>query len=126
MKVMLTRRRVFLGLVALVVAAFVAKELWDRVANPPARLRTLVPAFATARADFTDLADQAFAAGKAKDWKTAVRALGSIIDQGGYSEDQKRELLFALTEVRRKVAEVAPPDTTLLYRIDELTLAVAD
>jgi hypothetical protein len=126
MKVRLTGRRVFMGLVSLVLAATLVKVGWDRFKDPPANLKRLIPSFATARVEFKELAARAFTAGKAKDWASAVRALGTIIDQGGYSEDQKRELLFALTEVRRKAGSVAAPDASLLYRIDELTLAVTD
>ena len=109
---------------AIPVAVGLAWWMYGCVANPPADLNRLTLAFADARVEPKELAAQAYTAGKAEDWLSAVRALGTIIDQSGCSEDQNQALLFTLTEIRRKAAQVSPPDASLLYRIDELTLAV--
>jgi hypothetical protein len=126
MSLRVTKRRALKALVVVLLTAVAVEIGWDWVKDPPANLKRLAPAFATARAEFKDRATQAAAAGKKRDWASAVRALGTIIEQGGYSDTQEQELLFALTEIRRKASRVSPPDTALLYRIDELTLAVTD
>jgi len=122
----LTKKRVLIGLTSAAIAAVAGYLIWEGIAHPPTDLTKLLPAFTTASAEIRDQAAKAVSAGKAKDYATAVEALGAIVNTGTLSEDQKQALIFTLTEIRRKVTEASRPDTDLLDRIDELTLALID
>ncbi len=122
MGVLLTKRRALIGLVVAVVTLVAAWLFWEGIAHPPADLRKLAPAFAASPQELRDLVRKAVAAGEAEDYAASVDALEPVVKPEALSEDQKQALIYALTEIRRKVTEKTPPDANLLLRIDELIL----
>ena len=123
-KTLSAKAAVALGVVTIVV--LVGWQVYDGcVANPPADMSKLEPAFVAAPAESKQQAAEAVAAVRAKGYAAAVEALAVTVDKGGYSEEQQQALFFTFTEIRRKVAGATRPDTNLLDRLDELTLRVA-
>ena len=86
----LTKKKVLIGLTSAAIAAVVVYSIWEGIANPPADLTKLLPAFTTASAEIRDHAAKAVSAVKAKDYATAVEALGAIVNTGTLSEGHKQ------------------------------------
>ncbi len=118
----LTKRRVLVALLLVACMAYAGWRIWRLIAWPPADFSKLTPTFAASPTQVRDLVRKAVTAGEAQDYAASVDALEPVAKPEALSEDQKQALIYALTEIRRKLTERTPPDANLLLRIDELIL----